>query len=132
MEADGKCVGYYGINGNHKEVVVGFDIRETDFPVKAEFPVFIAGAMRYLSDLSILGKDVYEAGETIVINPNAEVSAQDMIVSSVDGKVENVPAPATDMGIAGLYRISAGERTEYFVIRAAQQGSQVVPHNSYS
>lgn len=122
MEADGKCVAYYGINGNHKEVVVGFDIRETDFPVKAEFPVFIAGAMRYLSDLSILGKDVYEAGETIVINPNAEVSAQDMIVSSVDGKVENVPAPATDMGIAGLYRISAGERTEYFVIRAAQQG----------
>ncbi len=122
MEAGGKCVGYYGINGNHKEVVVGFDIRETDFPVKAEFPVFIAGAMGYLSDLSILGKDVYEAGEGIVINPNAEVSPQQMTVTSADGSIGPVEAPATDMGVAGLYRISAGDRTEYFVIRAALQG----------
>ena len=122
MEADGKCVGYYGINGNHKEVVVGFDIRETDFPVKAEFPVFIAGAISYLSDLSILGKDVYEAGDTIIINPNAEVTPQDMMVSPADGSAEPVPAPGTDMGVAGLYRISAGDRTEYFVIRAAQEG----------
>ena len=122
MEADGKCVGYYGINGNHKEVVVGFDIRETDFPVKAEFPVFIAGAMRYLSDLSLLGKNTYEAGDTIVINPNAEVSQQQMIVTAVDGSIEPVAAPQTDMGVAGLYSIKAGERTEYFVIRASLQG----------
>ena len=122
MEANGKCVGYYGINGNHKEVVVGFDIRETDFPVKAEFPVFIAGAMSYLSDLSILGKDVYEAGDGIVINPNAEVSPQQMKVTAADGSTEPVEAPAADMGRSGLYRIQAGDRTEYFVIRASLQG----------
>ncbi len=122
MEADGKCVAYYGINGNHKEVVVGFDIRETDFPVKAEFPVFIAGAMGYLSDLSILGKNVYEAGETIVINPSAEVTPQQMMVTSLEGDMEPVSAPAVDMGIAGLYRVSAGDRTEYFIIRASLQG----------
>lgn len=36
----GKCVGYYQELEDRKEVVVGFDIRESDFPLRAEFPVF--------------------------------------------------------------------------------------------
>ncbi|MDE6675150.1 MAG: VWA domain-containing protein, partial [Acetatifactor sp.] len=40
-----QCVGYYGEHDGVKTVVVGFDIRESDFPLRAEFPVFLANAM---------------------------------------------------------------------------------------
>ena len=40
MEVEDKCVGYYGINQGHREVVVGVDIRESDFALQAQFPVF--------------------------------------------------------------------------------------------
>ncbi|MCR4642665.1 MAG: VWA domain-containing protein [Lachnospiraceae bacterium] len=122
MEVDGKCVGYYGVNENHKEVVVGFDIRETDFPVQAEFPVFMAGALSYLSDMSLLGKDIYEAGELIQLNPSAEVTAADMMVSDVNGSGEEQQALAADMDHAGLFKIRGGEKEEYFVIRPSVPG----------
>ncbi len=122
MEADGKCVGYYGINGDHKEVVVGFDIRETDFPVKAEFPVFMAGALSYLSDLSLLAEDSYEAGETLVINPSAEIPPSEMMAGPLDEDAELVPATAARTEEAGIYRIVAGDRTEYYVVRASIKG----------
>ncbi|MBR1470578.1 MAG: VWA domain-containing protein, partial [Lachnospiraceae bacterium] len=124
MEADGKCVGYYGINGGHKEVVVGFDLRETDFAVKAEFPVFMAGAMGYLSNRSLLAKDAYDAGEALIFNPSAEVAAEDILLYPVPAEegAQGVQAMAADTSHAGLYRITAGERTEYLTIRAASAG----------
>ena len=124
MEADGKCVGYYGINGDHKEVVVGMDIRESDFPLKAEFPVFMAGAVSYLSDLHILAEDLYDAGDPLKLNPLSDSSPADAEVVAVfpEGDEEPVPAPAADTDTAGLYRISSGERNEYFSIRPALSG----------
>ena len=63
LECDGKCVGYYRELDDRKEIVVGFDIRESDFPLRAEFPVFLANAMIYLSDTSWLAANIYYAGE---------------------------------------------------------------------
>lgn len=72
MEYNGKCVGYYRELDEGKEVVVGFDIRESDFPLRAEFPVFLANAMIYLTDTSYLASNVYYAGEEIVLQPWVE------------------------------------------------------------
>lgn len=102
LEYNGKCVGYYGEQDGRKEVVVGFDIRETDFPLRAEFPVFLANAMIYLSDTSWLAADVYYAGEEIALQPWAEVD---------DGQFGSCPAKA------GLYRIGNEEYQESYVVR---------------
>lgn len=102
LEYNGKCVGYYVELPDHKEVVVGFDIRETDFPLRAEFPVFLANAMIYLSDTSWLASNVYYAGEEIALQPWAEVE---------DGQFDSIPMKA------GLYRIGNEEYQESYVVR---------------
>lgn len=99
---DDKCVGYYGDNNGTKEIVIGFDLRESDFPLCAEFPIFMANAVSYLSDTSVLAQNVYYPGETVAINPSAKYNIRD------------IQAP-TDK--AGLYSVTAGEQTEYYVVR---------------
>ncbi|MCH5250308.1 MAG: VWA domain-containing protein [Lachnospiraceae bacterium] len=102
LEYDGKCVGYYGERDGRKEVVVGFDIRESDFPLRAEFPVFLANAMIYLSDTSLLATNVYYAGEELVLQPWAEFD-----MTGVDSSLRK----------AGLYQVGSGDYQESYVVR---------------
>ncbi|MDE7254139.1 MAG: VWA domain-containing protein [Acetatifactor sp.] len=102
LEYDGKCVGYYGERDGMKEVVVGFDIRESDFPLRAEFPIFLANAMIYLSDTSWLATNVYYAGEEIALQPWAELDRSGL---------ESRP------GKAGLYQVGNEAYQESYVVR---------------
>ncbi|MCM1182430.1 MAG: VWA domain-containing protein [Roseburia sp.] len=102
LEYGGNCVGYYREQAGGKEIVVGFDIRESDFPLRAEFPVFLANAMIYLSDTSWLASNVYYAGEELALQPWAEPEG-------------DVPDSALDK--AGLYRLTAGDYEENYVVR---------------
>ena len=123
--AGGQCAGYYGEHDGVKTVVVGFDIRESDFPLQAEFPVFMANAIQYLGDASLLAENVYEAGETVVFHPQG-----DLDVNGLTAQTRK----------AGLYEVAAGDRTEQYVVRFAtgtQSNGQLVamgtiPHTSYS
>lgn len=102
LEYDGKCVGYYGERDGRKEIVVGFDVRESDFPLRAEFPIFLANAMIYLSDTSWLATNVYYAGEEIALQPWAELDRT---------QFESRP------GKAGLYSLGNEEYQESYVVR---------------
>jgi uncharacterized protein YegL len=102
LEYEGKCVGYYGECDGVREIVVGFDIRESDFPLRAEFPVFLANAMIYLSDTSWLASNVYYAGEEIALQPWAEPDLSEF---------ESCP------GKAGLYQVGNEDYQETYVVR---------------
>lgn len=102
LEYNGKCVGYYRELEGNKEVVVGFDIRESDFPLRAEFPIFLANAMLYLSDTSWLAANVYYAGEEIALQPWAEPDRS--MFESRPGK-------------AGLYQVGNDSYQESYVVR---------------
>ena len=102
LEYDGKCVGYYRELDGIKEVVVGFDPRESDFPLRAEFPVFLANAMVYLTDTSWLAENVYYAGEEIALQPWAEPDK--LAFDAHPGK-------------AGLYQVGNEEYQETYVVR---------------
>ncbi|MBD5527471.1 MAG: VWA domain-containing protein [Lachnospiraceae bacterium] len=97
-----QCAGYYGEHDGVKTVVVGFDIRESDFPLKAEFPIFISNAIHYLGDTSLLADNVYMAGERVVFHPQA-----DFDVNTLTAQTRK----------AGLYEINAGDITEWYVVR---------------
>ncbi len=99
---NGKCVGYYGEWDGRKEIVVGFDIRESDFPLRAEFPVFLANAMIYLSDTSWLAASTYYAGEEIALQPWAELDR-----TQFDSRPKK----------AGVYQIGNDEYQERYVVR---------------
>lgn len=120
-----QCVGYYGEHDGVKTVVVGFDIRESDFPLRAEFPVFMAGAIRYLGDTSLLADNVCEAGEKLLFQPRADLEVETL---------------AADTRKAGLYEVTAGDTAEQYVVRFAA-GSQsdgqltakgTIPDTAYS
>lgn len=100
--AGGQCAGYYGEHDGVRTVVVGFDIRESDFPLKAEFPVFMANALRFLGDASILAENTYEAGEPVLFHPRG-----DLETDLLDARTEK----------AGLYEVSVGDATEAYVVR---------------
>ena len=102
LQYKGKCVGYYGEGDGGKEVVVGFDIRESDFPLRAEFPVFLANAMIYLSDTSWLASNVYYAGEEIALQPWAELDR-----TQLEGHLRK----------AGLYQVGNEDYQESYVVR---------------
>ena len=102
LEYNGKCVGYYREIEGNKEVVVGFDIRESDFPLRAEFPIFLANAMLYLSDTSWLAANVYYAGEEIALQPWAEPD-RSMFESRPDK--------------AGIYQVGNDDYQESYVVR---------------
>ncbi|MCM1127885.1 MAG: VWA domain-containing protein [Lachnospiraceae bacterium] len=102
LEYGGECVGYYRESDGSKEIVVGFDPRESDFPLRAEFPVFLTNAMVYLTDTSWLTADVYYAGEEITLKPWAE--PDELSFDKMPGK-------------AGLYQIGNGEHQETYVVR---------------
>lgn len=104
--AGGQCAGYYGEHDGVKTVVVGFDIRESDFPLKAEFPVFISNAIHYLGDTSLLTDNIYEAGEQIVFHPQS-----DFDVNTLTAETRK----------AGLYEVAAGDVTERYVVRFATE-----------
>ena len=123
--AGDKCAGYYGEHDGVKTVVVGFNIRESDFPLKAEFPIFISNALRYLGDTSLLSDNIYEAGDTVLFHPQADFDVNTL---------------TADTRKAGLYAVTAGDITEQYVVRFAT-GSQsdgsvtaegVVSDTSYS
>ena len=102
LEYNGETVGYYLDTADSREIVVGFDIRESDFPLRAEFPVFLANAMIYLSDTSWLATDVYYAGEELAIQPWAEPDES------------MVPACLKK---AGCYQLGKEDYLESYVVR---------------
>ncbi len=115
-----ECAGYYGEHDGVKRVVVGFDIRESDFPLKAEFPVFLSNALHFLADTSLLAGNIYMAGDTVLFHPQADLD------------VGSLTAP-TDK--AGLYEVAAGDRTEPYVVRfdtAGQSDGQLTAPGSVS
>lgn len=99
-----QCAGYYGEHDGIKIIVVGFDIRESDFPLKAEFPIFMSNAIHYLNDTSLLADSVYMAGENVVFHPQAELDVNTL---------------TAETGKAGLFEINAGDLTEQYVVRFA-------------
>lgn len=102
LEYKGKCVGYYRNFEGGREIVVGFDIRESEFPLMAEFPVFLANAMTYLSDTSWLASHVGYAGQEIMLQPWAEADRTQYEIRP---------------GKAGVYSIGNEEHRERYVAR---------------
>lgn len=99
-----QCAAYYGEHDGIREVVLGFDLRESDFALQPEFPVFMNHALHYLEDSSLLSQNVYDAGDTVQFHA----------LNGVD--VQQIAAPADQ---AGLFTVKAGGRKESYIVKFA-------------
>ena len=114
LTLDDKCVGYYGINNNHREIVLGFDIRNTEFPLMAEFPVFIANSIDFLSDNSFVNAPYITAGDELMISPTA---GDDATVKYISRDNKNELSLKSEAEYSGLIEVSADGRKEYISVR---------------
>ena len=109
-EGETRYIGYYGEHDGIREVVIGFDIRDSEFPLLAEFPVFIADSINYTSDKSMIDNRYMNVGEAPMIN--AAVAG--------DYKIEMVSGKASQEELydhAGLYKITSEDTEDFFVQR---------------
>ena len=70
---DEGTVGYFGEHDGVREIVLGFDVRDSEFPLMAEFPIFIADVMNYLADESILAENYISAGNVPRTRPAEDI-----------------------------------------------------------
>lgn len=106
-----KTVAYYGENNGVKCIVLGFDIRNSELPLMAEFPIFVADSVSYLSNEKMLQSTYISAGDVPGLNPSVGENAK---ISKIDSMGDHI----TDSGysLSGLYKISDTDE-EYFVVR---------------
>ena len=93
-----RAVAYYGEHDSVREIVLGFDIRNSEFPLMAEFPIFITDAVGFLTDESMVKDDYIEAGDMVTLSPSLD---------------ESLRVKASDLTLSGIYNVG----DEYFVVR---------------
>ncbi|MCQ2520844.1 MAG: VWA domain-containing protein [Lachnospiraceae bacterium] len=101
MTYDDQVVAYYGEHDGVRDVVIGFDIRETDFALLAEFPVFMANTLSYLAGTEILDDTIYFVGEPLTFEPGVDQSKY------VQFTTQN----------PGLYNIGTTEEPAFYAVR---------------
>ncbi len=120
MSIDGKTVGYYGINNNRKVIILGFDIRNTELPLMAEFPVFMANAVDFLADQSLVGNPYIIAGEEISVSPTI---GDDAKITYLPEGADTLLSRKSEAQYAGIIECSSEGRTDYISVRFPQSES---------
>jgi uncharacterized membrane protein len=93
-------------------VFVGFDIRQSDLPIRAAFPLFVSNAIRWLEPAKLDdGPFHLHAGEPIIVDldPGSRVAQ----ITRPDGQVdvvliENGRLTYTETRLAGIYLVATG------------------------
>ncbi len=85
MTYNDQVVAYYGEHDGIKDVVIGFDIRETDFALLAEYPIFMANTMSYLAGSDVLDSTTYFVGEPLSFEPGVDTSLYSSFTTTEPG-----------------------------------------------
>lgn len=72
--SDDEAIGFKGIKDNQKFVVLGFDIHDTDLPLKYSFPIFIQNVLDYTLSLNTQKNTSVISGKGIEIDVSPKAS----------------------------------------------------------
>lgn len=126
MMAGDKCVGYLDSTGGPGRIYLGFDLRDTDFAVSPEFPVFMAESIYYMANAGLLQENAYHAGDEPELRASTLTGddADIYIEEAVSGEriTGNAGYGAPRLNKAGIYRVVSGESSEYFSVLPASEG----------
>lgn len=121
--SDNKPIILKGEVKNQKIVAVGFDINDTDLPLKIDFPIFIQNVLSYTLNLNNHKSISVLAGENIKIDPLPK--SQEVYITNSQGiKSLLAPpfplAPYTDTNSIGIYtmeeKYEGGSSKIYFAV----------------
>ncbi len=131
VEAENTPLIVAGERGGKRVVWCGFDVRESDFPLRVAFPIFITNALRYLS--APRGSDALnESSAPRTGNPVALLppqNAREISIKTPDGKTQKIAVRASASGDAsqeatlfdgaskvGQYVASSGNWSQPFAV----------------
>jgi len=107
-----------GERANKRWVFVGFNLLDSDFPLRVGFPIFVANALRW----SVGGQRweqgfMVKAGSVVTLT----VPSKDVVIRHPDGRTETVSAPENLLSLratekVGVYEISSGNLRAQFAV----------------
>ena len=123
-----------GERGGKRVIWCGFDVRESDFPLRVAFPIFITNALRYLS--APRGSDSLESGTApragAPVALLAPRGAREISVQTPGGRVDKIAVRAGTPGAdqnaeieatlfdgadkVGIYRATSGKWNQDFAV----------------
>ena len=121
IKADGESAGFYGIYDGHKIVTLGFDLHNTDFGLKAEFPVLMSDLSEYLLEGNLVEESNYILGDSVVVHGSSK--GEDVYIKDAAGKKHDFDVEKSagnyimleDMGICKVtQKVENEEKVQYF------------------
>jgi len=107
-----------GERANKRWVFVGFNLLDSDFPLRVGFPIFVANALRW----SVGGQRweqgfMVKAGSVVTLT----VPSKEVVIRYPDGRTETVSAPENLLSLratekVGVYEISSGNLRAQFAV----------------
>ncbi|MGH7435679.1 MAG: vWA domain-containing protein [Polyangiaceae bacterium] len=105
-----------GTRASHKFVALGFDVRDSDLPLRAAWPLFVVDCLNWFTDEDADYLSTYRTGETWHVPVAAQVTQATL--KAPDGSTQVVPVHdgrAVLVGTqAGFYDLTAGGETTSF------------------
>lgn len=113
--AENASVGYYGEYEGRTMAVLCFDLHDSDFALKTEFPIFIHNLITQSITQGLLYSHSYATGDTLTLRPG--VANTDLTIISPRGEAFSLPASRLartfhELDDAGLYRITDHQELE--------------------
>jgi len=124
-----------GTRGGYRFVAVGFDVRDSDLPLRTAWPLFIIGCINWFTDEDTQYLSSFRTGEVWRIPVAGGVTSA--TVRLPDGSVQPVPVHegrAVFLGEqAGFYQLTAGEQQKEFAANLLDRSeSAIAPRGALS
>lgn len=124
VEAEKTPLVVAGEQRGHRIVWCGFDLFDTDLPMRVAFPIFITNTLHWLAaqrGTSGAQGAALHAGDTVSLSPPAGI--QDITITAPDKSSRNVPVTDTSTGVTysgadqvGVYTATAGNWEQVFAV----------------
>lgn len=138
LEAERTPLIVAGERGGKRIVWCGFDVRETDLPLRVAFPIFITSSLRWLTANRGAGEadgQPTRAGETIALQPPA--TTKEINITRPDGSTLRLPLESNPLLFSGtnqvgVYQASAGKewKQQFGVSLLSKSESDLKPRDA--
>jgi len=131
-ESEGGPVIAAGERGGIRSIYLGWDLLQSDFPLRVAFPIFIANCVDWLVPSEAGGQGAaVRAGEVVPLPVPAGLSRLRLVSpdgSSTDLTVDQSPLPIKDTDRAGVYTVEGqGFRQQFAVNLLSREESNTKP-----
>lgn len=108
IEIDGEVIGIKGQRDNQRFIVLGFDLKDTDLPLRVDFPIFVQNILEYSLKAYSQEETTMLSGERVNINTSPR--AKEVYIINPNGEKTKIGppfplAPFEDSLIEGIYLI---------------------------